>query len=123
MITKQMAYILEHGTLVFKKIQSTHLFNDHPVDVRVEAQHQESRGDNCGKVEEDEVVVVHHLDEEALLVVLELRVVPTEERQEAHYRPSHPAHRYDDCKERCTRVYQRALNRSRCRGGASPDVI
>jgi len=86
-----------------ENLSTTHLFDDDPVDVRVEGQHQQSRSDNGGKIEEDEVVVVHHLHEETLLVVIDIGV-PAEKRQEAHYRPGHPAHGDDDCNGRGTLV-------------------
>lgn len=71
--------------------RDTHLFDDHAIDVRVEGQHEQRRRDDCGEIEKDQIVVVHHLDEEALLM-LRLGCMPAEQRQEAHNGPGDPTH-------------------------------
>lgn len=65
-----------------KTERHTHLFEDDGVDVGVEDGHEDAGPDDGDEVEEDEVVVVHDLTEEAqfLLVLL----VPAHDRKEAH---------------------------------------
>lgn len=73
------------------------LLHDDPVNMRVEGRHQQRRRDDGGEVQEDQVVVVHDLHEEAGEAARGAGV-PAEQRQEAHGGPGHPAHADDHWK-------------------------
>lgn len=73
-----------------------YLFEDDCVDMRVEDSHEDAGPNDGEEVEENEVVVVHDLGEDAGAVVVH---VPAHEREEADEGPGEPAHEDDIWKE------------------------
>lgn len=74
-----------------RRCTQLYLFNNDSVDVCIEGSEQHAGRHNGGEVEEQQVVVVHDLDEVAAGHVG--AGVPAEQRQKPHARARHPAHR------------------------------
>lgn len=82
------------------------MLHNNSVDVSVEGQHEDCRSDNGGKVQENQVVVIHNFYKVTGFQCKGNTVImPSKQRKKSNDCTSHPAHCYYPCKRKEYELY------------------